>query len=48
VEPVGRAWIKSVDKAPVGTQGGEGIAQEFHQIVEQYIEKRFGSVTAAH
>jgi (E)-4-hydroxy-3-methylbut-2-enyl-diphosphate synthase len=27
---------------------GEGIAQEFHKLVESYIERRFGSATAAH
>ena len=30
------------------TLRGEGIAQEFHRIVERYIERRFGSGTAAH
>jgi (E)-4-hydroxy-3-methylbut-2-enyl-diphosphate synthase len=30
------------------TLRGEGIAQEFHKIVESYIERRFGAVTAAH
>ena len=30
------------------TLRGEGIVQEFHRIVEGYIERRFGSVTAAH
>jgi (E)-4-hydroxy-3-methylbut-2-enyl-diphosphate synthase len=27
----------------VMTLRGEGIAQEFHAIVENYIEKRFGA-----
>ena len=30
------------------TLRGEGIAQEFHRIVEDYIEKRFGAATHAH
>ena len=30
------------------TLRGAGIAQEFHKIVEGYIEKRYGAVTAAH
>jgi (E)-4-hydroxy-3-methylbut-2-enyl-diphosphate synthase len=30
------------------TLRGEGIVLEFHRIVEGYIERRFGSVTAAH
>jgi (E)-4-hydroxy-3-methylbut-2-enyl-diphosphate synthase len=29
------------------TLRGEGIAQEFHKIVEDYIERRFGAVTVA-
>jgi (E)-4-hydroxy-3-methylbut-2-enyl-diphosphate synthase len=29
------------------TLRGEGIATEFHQIVENYIEKRFGQTVAA-
>ncbi len=37
-----------IDGQKAMTLRGEGLAQEFHQIVEQYIEKRFGSVTAAH
>ncbi len=37
-----------IDGEKAMTLRGEGIAQEFHQIVEGYIEKRFGSVTAAH
>jgi (E)-4-hydroxy-3-methylbut-2-enyl-diphosphate synthase len=31
-----------VDGEKVATLRGEGIAQEFHQMVEQYIQKRFG------
>ena len=37
-----------IDGEKAMTLRGEGIAQEFHKIVESYIEKRFGSVTAAH
>jgi (E)-4-hydroxy-3-methylbut-2-enyl-diphosphate synthase len=37
-----------IDGHKAMTLRGEGIAQEFHRIVEDYIEKRFGSVTAAH
>ncbi|WP_284617000.1 flavodoxin-dependent (E)-4-hydroxy-3-methylbut-2-enyl-diphosphate synthase [Aquabacterium humicola] len=37
-----------IDGAKAMTLRGEGIAQEFHRIVEDYIERRFGSVTAAH
>jgi (E)-4-hydroxy-3-methylbut-2-enyl-diphosphate synthase len=37
-----------IDGEKAMTLRGEGIAQEFHQIVEAYIERRFGSVTAAH
>lgn len=37
-----------IDGEKAMTLRGEGIAQEFHKIVEGYIEKRFGSVTAAH
>jgi (E)-4-hydroxy-3-methylbut-2-enyl-diphosphate synthase len=37
-----------IDGQKAMTLRGEGIAQEFHRIVEDYIEKRFGSVTAAH
>jgi (E)-4-hydroxy-3-methylbut-2-enyl-diphosphate synthase len=32
-----------VDGEKVATLRGEGIAQEFHQMVEQYIQKRFGA-----
>jgi (E)-4-hydroxy-3-methylbut-2-enyl-diphosphate synthase len=37
-----------IDGEKAMTLRGEGIAQEFHRIVEGYIEKRFGSVTTAH
>jgi (E)-4-hydroxy-3-methylbut-2-enyl-diphosphate synthase len=37
-----------IDGHKAMTLRGEGIAQEFHRIVEDYIEKRFGAVTAAH
>jgi (E)-4-hydroxy-3-methylbut-2-enyl-diphosphate synthase len=37
-----------IDGEKAMTLRGEGIAQEFHRIVENYIERRFGSVTAAH
>jgi (E)-4-hydroxy-3-methylbut-2-enyl-diphosphate synthase len=37
-----------IDGAKAMTLRGEGIAQEFHKIVEDYIERRFGSVTTAH
>jgi (E)-4-hydroxy-3-methylbut-2-enyl-diphosphate synthase len=37
-----------IDGQKAMTLRGEGIAQEFHRIVEDYIEKRFGSVTAVH
>ena len=37
-----------IDGEKALTLRGEGIAQEFHKIVEGYIEKRFGAVTAAH
>jgi (E)-4-hydroxy-3-methylbut-2-enyl-diphosphate synthase len=36
-----------VDGEKVATLRGDGIAQEFHQMVEQYIQKRFGASTAA-
>ncbi len=32
-----------VDGEKVATLRGEGIAQEFHQMVEDYIQKRFGA-----
>jgi len=37
-----------IDGQKAMTLRGEGIAQEFHKIVEGYIERRYGSVTAAH
>ena len=37
-----------IDGEKAMTLRGDGIAQEFHKIVEGYIERRYGSVTAAH
>jgi (E)-4-hydroxy-3-methylbut-2-enyl-diphosphate synthase len=37
-----------IDGQKALTLRGEGIAQEFHKLVEDYIERRFGSATAAH
>ena len=37
-----------IDGQKAMTLRGEGIAAEFHKIVEGYIERRFGAVTAAH
>jgi (E)-4-hydroxy-3-methylbut-2-enyl-diphosphate synthase len=37
-----------IDGVKALTLRGENIATEFHQLVERYIEKRFGSATAAH
>jgi (E)-4-hydroxy-3-methylbut-2-enyl-diphosphate synthase len=37
-----------IDGEKAMTLRGEGIAQEFHKIVEGYIERRFGAVTTAH
>ncbi len=37
-----------IDGEKAMTLRGEGIVHEFHKIVEGYIERRFGSVTAAH
>jgi len=37
-----------IDGEKALTLRGEGIAQEFHRIVEQYIERRFGAATSAH
>lgn len=37
-----------IDGEKAMTLRGEGIAQEFHKIVEGYIERRYGSVTTAH
>jgi (E)-4-hydroxy-3-methylbut-2-enyl-diphosphate synthase len=36
-----------IDGEKAMTLRGEGIAQEFHRIVEDYIERRFGAATAA-
>lgn len=36
-----------IDGEKAMTLRGDGIAQEFHRIVEDYIEKRFGSATPA-
>ena len=37
-----------IDGEKALTLRGEGIAQEFHKLVESYIERRFGSATSAH
>ena len=37
-----------IDGGKAMTLRGDGIAQEFHQIVESYIERRFGAATSAH
>jgi (E)-4-hydroxy-3-methylbut-2-enyl-diphosphate synthase len=37
-----------IDGTKAMTLRGESIAQEFHRIVEDYIERRFGAATAAH
>jgi (E)-4-hydroxy-3-methylbut-2-enyl-diphosphate synthase len=37
-----------IDGEKALTLRGENIATEFHKLVESYIERRFGSVTAAH
>ena len=37
-----------IDGQKALTLRGEGIAQEFHRLVESYIERRFGAATAAH
>jgi len=37
-----------IDGQKTMTLRGEGIAEEFHKIVEDYIERRFGAATAAH
>jgi (E)-4-hydroxy-3-methylbut-2-enyl-diphosphate synthase len=37
-----------IDGQKAMTLRGDGIAAEFHAIVENYIERRFGTVTAAH
>ena len=37
-----------IDGEKAVTLRGEGIAAEFHKLVEDYIERRFGAPTAAH
>ena len=37
-----------IDGEKAMTLRGEGIVQEFHQIVERYVERRFGTATASH
>jgi (E)-4-hydroxy-3-methylbut-2-enyl-diphosphate synthase len=37
-----------IDGEKALTLRGEGIAREFQTIVEQYIERRYGTVTTAH
>ena len=37
-----------IDGQKAMTLRGEGIAQEFHKIVEDYIERRFGAAAATH
>ena len=37
-----------IDGEKAMTLRGEGIAREFQAVVEQYIERRYGSVTTAH
>jgi (E)-4-hydroxy-3-methylbut-2-enyl-diphosphate synthase len=37
-----------IDGAKAMTLRGEGIAEEFHKIVEDYIQRRFGTAEAAH
>ncbi len=37
-----------IDGEKALTLRGEHIARDFHQLVESYIERRFGAVTAAH
>jgi len=37
-----------IDGQKAMTLRGDAIAQEFHRIVESYIERRFGAATAAH
>ena len=37
-----------IDGEKALTLRGETIAQDFHKLVESYIERRFGSVTSAH
>ena len=37
-----------IDGQKAMTLRGDNIAQEFHRVVESYIERRYGAVTAAH
>ena len=37
-----------IDGQKAMTLRGDNIAQDFHRVVESYIERRFGAVTAAH
>ena len=37
-----------IDGQKAMTLRGEGIVQDFHRVVEGYIERRFGAVTAGH
>jgi (E)-4-hydroxy-3-methylbut-2-enyl-diphosphate synthase len=37
-----------IDGSKAMTLRGEGIAEEFHKIVEDYIQRRFGTAEAAH
>ena len=37
-----------IDGEKALTLRGEGIVQEFHKLVQSYVERRFGSATAAH
>ena len=37
-----------IDGEKALTLRGEGIVQEFHKIVQGYVERRYGTVTAAH
>jgi (E)-4-hydroxy-3-methylbut-2-enyl-diphosphate synthase len=37
-----------IDGVKALTLRGEGIAQEFHKLVEDYIERRFGAAASAH
>ena len=37
-----------IDGEKAMTLRGDGIVAEFHEIVERYVERRFGSVTTAH
>jgi (E)-4-hydroxy-3-methylbut-2-enyl-diphosphate synthase len=36
-----------IDGEKAMTLRGDGIVQEFHRIVEDYVEKRFGAASAA-